>query len=369
MKNFIQDNLGNTKKLSTGCVTCPRWYESGNKVMTENSSRVRISIIVPTHKRRRYLIRLLDSLKAQTCDYRSFEVIVVHNYTPDGTEQAVAGWIKNNALAIRYFRKNNRSPAASRDFGARIASGEYLGFIDDDCVATENWIQSAIDLFDRENSGAMNHVKEDGMSSLGLIQGRTLPMPDQPRHLLEKTVHVDRQSPFFENCNIFYTKEAFSCVGGYSEEFLEKFYGEDTDLGWKVQQAGFRKAFCPEALVHHEVFSVSLLQWLREPTYFRNLPYLVRKYPPLRDYMHARYFLLKDTMLFYGVVIGLIVSPLSVWLAILFALPYLIYRYRNGGRYRSPLVKAARAILGIPRTMVMCATLAIASIRSKSVLL
>jgi len=313
--------------------------------MTENSSQIRVSIIVPTHKRRRYLIRLLDSLMAQTCDYRSFEVIVVHNFTQDGTEQAVATWAKNNALAIRYFRKNNRSPTASRDFGARIARGEYLGFIDDDCVATENWIQSAIDLFDRENSGATDRMKEKHIPSLGLIQGRTLPMPDQPRHLLEKT------------------------VGGYSEEFLEKFYGEDTDLGWKVQQAGFRKAFCPEALVHHEVFSVSLLQWLREPTYFRNLPYLVRKYPQLRDYMHARYFLLKDTMLFYGVVIGLIVSPVSVWLAILFTLPYLIYRYRNGGRYRSPLVKAARAILGIPRTMVMCVTLAIGSIRSKSVLL
>ena len=61
-----------------------------------------------------------------------------------------------------------------------------------------------------------------------------MPNPEQPRRFLEKTILIDKASIFFETCNIFYSKAAFDRVGGFSAEFMDLFYGEDTDLGWKI---------------------------------------------------------------------------------------------------------------------------------------
>lgn len=315
-----------------------------------------VSVIIPTHNRWALLSRLLESLARQTLDSARYEVIIVHNHTPDGTEKMAREWCGRQPFRALYFRKNYKGPTRSRDFGASIAEGRYLAFIDDDCVATPGWLEAGIAGFD-----AGDHV--------GLVQGRTLPMPEQLQSFPCKTVRIEAPSVFYETCNIFYYKTAYEAVGGFSEDFLDKFYGEDTDLGWKVTRKGYSAVFAQQALVHHEVFHVTLYKWLAEPLFFKNLPYLVKKHPALRQHMFLGFFLTKDTCLYNLFLVALVVSPFSPAAGLVLALPYFIERYRNGNHVGGFANRMARIIMGIPRGLFIWWALVKGSIRARSLLL
>ena len=314
------------------------------------------TIVIPTHNRRSLLERLLIALLALDYDKDAYEIIVVHNYTQDGTEEMVASMAAGSAVSLRYYKKNYKGPAASRSFGASVANHEVIAFIDDDCVPTQGWLAEAEKYFQKNKA-------------LGLLQGRTIPMPNQPRHLLEKTILIDKQSIYFETCNIFYRRETYEAVGGFSPDFIEKFYGEDTDLGWKVKLAGYPCEFSQEAEVHHEVFKVSYWRWLKEPLFFVNLPYLVGKVSPLRAFMFKRYFLTTDTCLFYGVLFALIALPFYPLASLLLALPYFVFRYMSANHMPNPLMRVARIIFGLPRSFFMWWALFKGSIKARSILL
>ena len=74
-----------------------------------------------------------------------------------------------------------------------MAEGEFLAFTDSDCVAVPRWLEAGVAAFD-------NRVT--------VVQGKTVPNPDQPRYLIEHTVNVTRESPWSEMCNVFYRAEA-----------------------------------------------------------------------------------------------------------------------------------------------------------------
>ncbi len=331
-------------------------------MMQSNDSTVKISVVIPTHNRKHLLFRLLAALQQQTLDDDSYEVIIVHNFTDDGTEEIALNWCAQQPFKARYFKKDYNGPARSRDFGARLALGDYIVFIDDDCIATEYWLESGLLAFERYER------QPDGLE-VGLIQGRTLPVPDQPRHLLEKTISIQAPTVFYETCNIFYSKKVFIEVGGFSEEFLDKFYGEDTDLGWKVREAGYGIHFSADALVYHEVFHVSVWNWLKEPLYFNNIPYLVKKYPRLRESMYYRWFLTKDTCFFYFFLLGLLSMIMIGPLGMAMATPYFYQRYRSGKHMANPVYRLVRALVGVPRAFFMWWALLIGSIKTRSCLL
>jgi GT2 family glycosyltransferase len=325
-----------------------------------SDSDLLVTVVVPTHHRCQLLRRLLASLAAQTLSASTFEVIVVHNYTDDGTEALATAWCSTQPFAAFYFRKNYNGPARSRDFGARMARGRYIAFIDDDCVATPGWLAAGVAAFD----GRIADEPE-----IGLVQGPTLPMPGQPRPLLSKTIEIPQPTVFFETCNMFYRKAAFEALGGFSEDFIDRFYGEDTDLGWKVVEGGWSSRFAPEALVHHEVFKVSLLKWLSEPRFFINLPYLVRKYPALRQHMFKRYFVSKDSCLFNLLPLAVLCAPFAGGWSVLLTLPYFVQRYLSGDHMPAVHLRLARALMGVPRNGIAWWVLLQGSLRSRSFLL
>lgn len=313
-----------------------------------------VSVIVPTHRRCDLLRRLLDSLIAQDWPQDRFEVIVVHNFTDDGTAQMVAELAATSPVAIAYHRTAFSGPGPSRQYGAERARGDILAFIDDDCAATPGWIAAG--------------VRAIG-SGLALVQGRTLPRPDQKRRLLEKTVTVTGPTPYFETCNIFYDAAVFHAVGGFPADFRERFYGEDTALGWAVQLAGHPTGFAEDALVHHEVFPVSFRRWLMEPTTMRHWPALVRAYPALRKDLFLGVFLSRLTAAFDLFALGLILALLVHPAFLLLTLPYIALRFLDRGRLRNPIHLVARLIFGLPRAAILAATLLRSSIAARSVVL
>jgi glycosyltransferase involved in cell wall biosynthesis len=84
-----------------------------------------ISVVIPTHNRRAFVLEAVESILAQ--DGCEFEVIVVDDGSTDGTVAALAA-----LPGVRIFAQPRQGVAAARNAGVRIARGEWLAFLDSD---------------------------------------------------------------------------------------------------------------------------------------------------------------------------------------------------------------------------------------------
>ena len=105
-----------------------------------------ISVIVPTHNRRKDLEICLGSLFKQDYPYDRYEIIVVNDGSKDDTEAFVIALQKlhNNLV---YLKQENRGAAAARNRGAENASSNILAYIDDDCIADDHWLSEILRVF------------------------------------------------------------------------------------------------------------------------------------------------------------------------------------------------------------------------------
>jgi glycosyltransferase involved in cell wall biosynthesis len=87
----------------------------------------RVTVIIPTYNRAHFLTAALDSVLAQ--EYPDLEIIVADDGSTDNTAEVVARY----GAAVTFLPLPHRGqPAAPRNAGLRVASGEYIGFLDSD---------------------------------------------------------------------------------------------------------------------------------------------------------------------------------------------------------------------------------------------
>ena len=93
-----------------------------------------VSVIVPTYKRNKYIIRALESILDQ--DYSNIEIVVVDDnglgtQNQLETEKSLETYIKSGK--IKYIcNEKNMGGALARNHGIEESSGEYVTFLDDD---------------------------------------------------------------------------------------------------------------------------------------------------------------------------------------------------------------------------------------------
>lgn len=91
-----------------------------------------ISVIIPIYNVEKYLHRCLDSVLAQT--NRELEIILVNDGSTDQSPEICESYASQDAR-IKIINQKNVGHSAARNAGMRIASGEYVCFIDsDDCI-------------------------------------------------------------------------------------------------------------------------------------------------------------------------------------------------------------------------------------------
>ena len=95
------------------------------------------SVVVPTFNRRRTLAEVLAALDAQQ-SVAPFEIVVVDDGSTDGT----AEWLEQRGQTrpVRWLRQQNQGPAAARNRGVAMASGEVIAFLGDDTIPEPDWL-------------------------------------------------------------------------------------------------------------------------------------------------------------------------------------------------------------------------------------
>ncbi|MBO5477005.1 MAG: glycosyltransferase family 2 protein [Clostridia bacterium] len=126
-----------------------------------------ISVIVPIYKVEKYLRRCIDSILNQT--YSNLEVILVDDGSPDNCPAIVDEYAKSDKR-IKVIHKENGGISSSRNAGLKIATGEYVAFVDsDDSIDKMKYevLYKLIKKYDADISiDELVRVKEDELGDL-----------------------------------------------------------------------------------------------------------------------------------------------------------------------------------------------------------
>ena len=97
------------------------------------NSKPLVSIIIPVYNVEKYLDKCLDSVVNQT--YTNLEIILVDDGSPDRCPAICDEW-KSRDSRIKVIHQPNGGLSRARNAGLKIATGEFIGFVDSD-----DWIE------------------------------------------------------------------------------------------------------------------------------------------------------------------------------------------------------------------------------------
>ena len=92
----------------------------------------RVSIIVPTYKRNRYITRAIDSILAQ--DYPEMEIIVIDDNSDEGKK---ANYFRDDVKIIFLDSNHSKGAGRARNEGLKVARGTWILFADADDYFTD----------------------------------------------------------------------------------------------------------------------------------------------------------------------------------------------------------------------------------------
>lgn len=102
--------------------------------VVSTTSNPLISIIVPVYNISKYIKDCLDSIQNQT--YTNLEVIVIDDGSTDGSSEICDQYASDPRFKV--IHQNNSGVSETRNAGLKMATGEFIGFVDgDDKIAPE----------------------------------------------------------------------------------------------------------------------------------------------------------------------------------------------------------------------------------------
>lgn len=231
----------------------------------------KVSVVVASYNAERTLRACLDSL--EHLNYPDCEIILVDDGSTDTTAQIASLYSR-----IRYLRHPiNRGLSVARNTGIAAATGEIIAFTDADCRADEDWLYYLV-------SGLLSS-EFAGMGGPNLLPPEDSPVaaavmasPGGPAHVML----TDRQAEHIPGCNMAFFRQALTEIGGFDLVFRKA--GDDVDLCWRLQQAGFKIGFSPAAFVWHFRRSTITAYLRQQHGYGVAEALLVRKHP---EYFNA----------------------------------------------------------------------------------
>jgi glycosyltransferase involved in cell wall biosynthesis len=315
-----------------------------------------VSIVIPTFKRRDRVRKAILSAFAQDLPPEQYEILVVDSSPDDQVVTLVKELEPRAPCSLRCLVKKPEGPGPSRNLGVAEGRGEFIAFMDSDCEAAPSWLRHGLAVF------------EEGV---GIVQGRTLPDPEGRPGLLTWCPTNERESCVYECANLFYRRTAFEAVHGFPADrdplADRPLGGEDVTVAWNVKRLGWRSRFAADAIVYHEVVPLTPWQWLLEKR-LGLWPSLVRRFPELRQFLVARFFL--DRAQAY-LCLGLVGMALAAWtpFSLLLWAPYLVHHGSPPTRRLPGLLRPLRILPFLARDVIRLFFLAWCSLRARCVVL
>jgi glycosyltransferase involved in cell wall biosynthesis len=132
--------------------------KNNNDNLVEQNS-INISVIVPVYNVEEHLEECLNSIIKQTL--RNIEIICVNDGSKDRSGKLLEEYqVKDNRIII--INKENGGLSSARNAGMKIATGEYIGYVDSD-----DWIDS--DFFEKLYTKAKKYSADIAMANMKIF--------------------------------------------------------------------------------------------------------------------------------------------------------------------------------------------------------
>ncbi|MBV8132128.1 MAG: glycosyltransferase [Alphaproteobacteria bacterium] len=197
----------------------------------------RVSVVVCAYNAERTIDRCLASLAELT--YPDYEVIVVNDGSSDCTLE-----IAERYSFCRIISQPNKGLSAARNVGAEVASGEIVAYTDSDCVADPDWLNYLVVKMEASNLAACGGPNFPPPEDT-LVPAVVAVAPGGPTHVLIS----DEVAEHIAGCNMAFRREVLLRLGGFDP--IYRAAGDDVDICWRFQDAGYSIGFSPAAVVWH----------------------------------------------------------------------------------------------------------------------
>jgi glycosyltransferase involved in cell wall biosynthesis len=229
---------------------------------------MKVSIIIAFYKDLEALELIFNALRRQT--YTNFEVVIAED---DEASQTKSFLRPQCGLEISHIHHPDigRTKAQAQNKAVCAAKGDYLIFIDGDCIPFSTFIEGHIAHSAPKRVMSGRRINLPDFISRRLRQGTLSPEQLEKnytwyalRHLIwSKDVHYEQgfhvkpnglaYKLFFKNrnrntqilgCNFSCFKEDFIAINGFDESYGLSILGDDTDLNWRFIDYGAELKSC-----------------------------------------------------------------------------------------------------------------------------
>ena len=221
----------------------------------------RATVIISVYKNAEALRVVLDSLLHQT--EKDFEIII----SQDGNDSCI------ESLCSSYSFRNEWSLITQQDLGwsknsalnksVKAAKGDWLIFIDADCVLHPRFVEYHLRLSGKNFIVAGKRVKLNSRLSCMLLESyRNIKLIERCLFKALFSNHKDigfieegffinpngilgfiprlRRMTNLKGCNMSFSKDAAYAINGFDEDYRLPAIGENIDLTWRFIQAGYK---------------------------------------------------------------------------------------------------------------------------------
>lgn len=222
-----------------------------------DTNRPIASVIVVAYNDRKYLEGCLSSLLDQDMPAEDYEVIYADNASTDGSADYVAARFPEVRI-LRFDRNWGFTEGNNR--AAEAASGRYIAFQNADTVAHRRWLTELVKAM--ESDPQIKACFPAGMPlNLGGYHEREAPIEKgmmcelTPSGRVGLTLVPLNGKPV---PTLFIVGGSFLIDAGIIAELKYYFdpsyfiYNEDTDLGLRINNLGYKVVFVPSAFIYHE---------------------------------------------------------------------------------------------------------------------
>ena len=177
-----------------------------------------VSVIIPVKNGKKYIDDCLDAIFAIDYPKDKYEILVIDNGSTDSTVSIAKSW------GVLVYKKPGLSISALRNYGAKMAKGAILAFVDIDCLVDKSWMKAASRYFSDEKVVCFGATSEIHVDSTWV----------QKAWYINKQRRKEVQEvEWLESMNLFVKKTVFDEIGGFNER-LETC--EDVDLCYRLGQ-------------------------------------------------------------------------------------------------------------------------------------
>ncbi len=221
---------------------------------------MKLSLIVCTYNREKFLLDCLESVARQQVDKDDFELIMVNNNSSDSTEAICHQFIENHPeLNCSYFMESKQGLSHARNRGILEAKGAIITFIDDDAIAEPDFVSNILRFFEQH---------PEAVACGGKVLAKFETKAPKWRNRFSDSLyfsHYDKGNKPFQykgnaypiGCNMSFKAELFDDLVSFDPELGRKGNSgagfEEKAVFLAIRQKGLPYYYDPSQVVMHQI--------------------------------------------------------------------------------------------------------------------